>query len=124
MGPPKTKVDLRCGISCFVAQHHIKLRSARKQVLTLMNLLNPTCDPDSVLSGGQDGQRTPEAAIATRQGVEALARLLTRLDNMSHILVWSANRALTRASTSNGAKVSVDLIELPRLRLNFRRRCE
>ena len=96
--------------------------SARKQVLTLMNLLNPTCDPDSALSGGQDGQRTPEAAIATRQGVEALARLLTRLDNMSHILVWSANRALTRTSTSDGAKVSVDLIELPRLRLNFRRR--
>jgi hypothetical protein len=104
--------------------------SASGEVLTLLNLLHPACDRDPELSGsgasdGQSGRTASEAAAATRQGVEALARLLTRLDNMSHILVWSASEPLTRATAPAklaSVNASIDLIELPRLKLNFRRR--
>ena len=41
----------------------------------------------------------------------SLRKLLKRLDSLSHVLVWSSS------TTSNG---SVDLVELPRLRLRFR----
>jgi hypothetical protein len=104
--------------------------SAGGEVLTLLNLLHPACDKDPELSGsgaseGQNGRSSADAAAATRQGVEALARLLTRLDNMSHVLVWSASGALTQATAPAkiaSVNASVDLIELPRLKLNFRRK--
>ena len=46
----------------------------------------------------------------------SLLRLFLRLENLSHILLWSKN------SDDGTGKVAVDVIELPRLRLTFERR--
>ena len=46
-----------------------------------------------------------------------LSRLLARLDDMSHTLVWSSSPAV-----HPGAACAIELIELPRLHLTFRAR--
>ena len=64
-----------------------------RQVLTLLNLLHATANG------------------ALRQ----LADVLMRLENLSHVLVWSAS-----SGADPNEKATIDLVELPRLRLHFR----
>ena len=46
-----------------------------------------------------------------------LSKLLLRLEDLSHILVWSASEV-----TREEARCTIDLLELPRLHLTFRAR--
>ncbi len=64
-----------------------------RQVLTLLNLLHAPADG------------------ALRQ----LADVLMRLENLSHVLVWSAS-----SGADPTEKATIDLVELPRLKLQFR----
>ena len=70
---------------------------ASKPVMTLLNLL------------------LAPAGSALRR----LARLLLRLEDLSHVLVWSLGEA-----ARDDADCSIDLVELPRLNLTFRSKVE
>lgn len=47
------------------------------------------------------------------KSIHALCRILIRLDSVSHILAWS------KTNPAEGKPVTIDLVELPRLRLTF-----
>jgi hypothetical protein len=50
----------------------------------------------------------------------ALVRMMLRLEDLSHLLLWTSTNPANPASPST--PYSIDLIELPRLRLSFERR--
>jgi hypothetical protein len=64
-----------------------------------------TCEPNSLAS--YDGE--PES-------LHALVRILLRLDTLGNIMAWS------HVDPTDGNPVTIDIIELPRLRLTFERR--
>jgi hypothetical protein len=66
------------------------------------------CEPNTLISfQGEDST------------LHALVRILLRLDTLGNILAWSYSDP-----ADEGGNVSVDLIELPRLRLTFERRSD
>lgn len=71
----------------------VEERDPNRPVLTLLNILS-----------------APPSSLLKRVGM-----LLSRLDNLSHVLVWSAS--VIRSAHS---PASIDVIELPRVNLSFR----
>jgi hypothetical protein len=76
------------------------IEDEHRPTLSLLNLLLP-----------------PKASPLRR-----LSRLLSRLEDLSHLLVWS--RANTAGTGKGLGPNAIELIELPRLRLSFRARAE
>ena len=48
-----------------------------------------------------------------------LADFLIRIEDLSHVLVWSRTPQPNSVTAANGMNVSIDVIELPRLQLSF-----
>jgi hypothetical protein len=71
----------------------VEERDPNRPVLTLLNILS-----------------APPSSLLKRVGM-----MLSRLDNLSHVLVWSAS--VIRSAHS---PASIDVIELPRVNLSFR----
>ncbi len=63
----------------------------------------------------QDNAANPALADSKKRMVSFVG-LLLRMDSLSNILAWS------KSDPSNGAEISIDLVELPRLRLNFEKK--
>jgi hypothetical protein len=75
------------------ADHELERADSNRPMLTLLNVL--TAPPSSLL--------------------KRIGMLLSRLDNLAHVLVWSTARV-----QSAHAPCSIDLIELPRVNLSFK----
>ena len=91
-----------------------------KPVLFLVNLMSVLAYYGGDFNNAEDprGPPTCSCELADFQdevkSLHALVRLMLRLDALSHILAWS------KTDPSGGGKsISIDLIELPRLRLTF-----
>ena len=67
--------------------------------------------PRSPALWDEDPAQAPEYLVNLRRGPAALANLLVRLENLSHVLAWTATEG----------SVVVQRVELPRLRLSFTR---
>ena len=77
--------------------HEIEKRDTNRPVLTLLNVL---CAPPSSL-------------------LKRIGMLLSRLDNLAHVLVWSKSKVQSAHSPA-----TIDMIELPRVNLRFSARSE
>eukprot|EP00965_Chrysotila_dentata_P060442 2003468-Pleurochrysis_carterae.AAC.1 len=53
--------------------------------------------------------------------INDVCTLFSRLEQLSYILVWSIARRSSAEITTEASKIAVDLVELPRLQLSFRR---
>jgi len=73
----------------------VEVRDPNRKVHTLLNVL--TAPPSSLL--------------------KRLGMLLSRLDNLSHVLIWSETK-ISNQSTAD--KCTIDVIELPRVKLSFK----
>jgi hypothetical protein len=75
----------------------VEQRDSNRKAHTLLNILT-----------------APPASLLKRLGM-----LISRLDNLSHVLVWSETK-LTNSASSSDQACSIDVIELPRVKLSFK----
>ena len=79
------------------ADHEVEKRDPNQPILTLLNVLS-----------------APPSSLLKRIGM-----LLSRLDNLAHVLVWSKSTV-----PSPHSPASIDFIDLPRVNLRFTARTE